>query len=410
MTAPIGRISRALLALLEMLFVRLIWRAGIARLARDPSPKNILVFGYMGIGDLLLFIPTLKALKKNFPDCRVTLLTGPYSGAPELARAITEIDEIINIDWVKASFFEKIKINRQLRALRFDTVIATYTAPIRFFLTGLSKVPLRTGHCRNIAYPQPWKSPFGYLKWRFQFEFMEEEFFKRLFFNKKVFIGQGPVHEMDKGLKLIEALLPGKSFEKTIELNIPRQAGLKSSDNLIAMHITASIGQRWKQWPLDRYQLLCQKILKDWPIKLVFLGTTGEQELAKNLLNALDADRIVNFMGKTSVLEAAALLKNCVLFIGGDSGLGHLSIAVGTPTIRIFGPSDQPGYAAWQGTRHADITLDLECRPCLVSGLLRPGVLNYANCPHKNCLNQLSVELVYQQVSQRLARLGVKNF
>lgn len=393
-------------------FLELAWFE-LSRLT-DPvkpasSPRNILVMATMGIGDLLMLSPLLQAIKKELPGSRLTLVAGKHSG--EVIAGFPYVDDVIITAWEGVGFKERRRITQQLKERRFDAVFCTCTVPLRFFMRGLARIPLRIGVVRKIKFPKPWLKPFAYCAWRFNMEFIQEEFFKRFFYNRFVVTNQDPVHEIDKALKLLEVITPGKTFDRrphfVLSSSFENQANTILSKNnsasgklRVAVHAGSSALLKWKQWPQEKWAELIERLSKKTAASFLLLGTADEARATRPLPGT------INLMGKTSLMEAAAVIKQCRLFIGGDSGLGHLALAVGTPSVRIFGPSDQPGYAVWTPGAHRDLFVDLPCRPCLVSGVLRPGVLNVSNCPHRNCLNQLSVETIYQNCIALLKESG----
>jgi ADP-heptose:LPS heptosyltransferase len=400
------RALTGLQAVAELFKLKLKWIVGGNRRATD-QPKNILVLGYMGVGDLVLFTPALRALKQAFPQSRITWLTGSYSGAAALTPAVPEIDEVLTFDWAGMDQMEKRIVNRALRERHFDLVIANYFSPVRFFMSGLSNVPLRVGSYRVLKFPHVWRRPFAYLRWRMHFEFLEEEFFRKRFFNVRVPITSADVHEVDKALKLIRAIATG-NHDRTPRLNIPSvmesrakrtldSLGVKSGDHLIAVHPAASPGQRWKQWPLERYATLCQHLIEREDVKILAVGTAAEWTEMSAAFKDLPPTRLLSVPDR-DLLEVAAMLRRCALVVGGDSGIAHLAVALGVPTVRLFGPTDPRAFAPINPGPHVNVTVDIVCRPCVFSGLPAPGVLNFTNCGHRACLNQMDETIVYNQV------------
>ena len=77
------------------------------------------------------------------------------------------------------------------------------------------------------------------------------------------------------------------------------------------------------------------------------MAAAHERPQAAPLLAALPPGRIIDLVGRTDLLTAAAVLRRCALFIGNDTGLMHLAAASGTPTLGLFGPSPVGQYAPW---------------------------------------------------------------
>ena len=108
---------------------------------------------------------------------------------------------------------------------------------------------------------------------------------------------------------------------------------------------------RGKEWRAERFaELAARLIAPDAPFALArvaVLAAAHERPPAAPLLAALPPVRIIDLVGKTDLLTAAAVLRRCALFIGNDTGLMHLAAAAGTPTLGLFGPSPVAQYAPW---------------------------------------------------------------
>jgi heptosyltransferase-2 len=87
--------------------------------------------------------------------------------------------------------------------------------------------------------------------------------------------------------------------------------------------------------------------------------------------------------------------------VGNESGLGHIAMALGIPSVRIFGMTDYASFRALDAG-HTDIRKDLPCSPCFVLGQIKKQSLNMHTCGHRNCLNTISVEEVFSAVAEKL--------
>ncbi len=106
-----------------------------------------------------------------------------------------------------------------------------------------------------------------------------------------------------------------------------------------------------KTWMPERFVELVQRLTDEsGPLpgaRLAVFGAPGEEAQAAPLCKALPAERVIDLVGKLDLLTSAACLERCSFFIGNDSGLMHLSAAVGTPTLGLFGPSSERRYGPW---------------------------------------------------------------
>jgi len=106
-------------------------------------------------------------------------------------------------------------------------------------------------------------------------------------------------------------------------------------------------GAHWppKIWPPRRFVELVAELRSEFH-GIVLLGDSTDAAPAREIAAAALL-ACVDLCGRTSILEAAAVLGRCACFIGNDSGPGHLAAAVGTPTLTLFGPGDPARYRPW---------------------------------------------------------------
>ena len=106
-----------------------------------------------------------------------------------------------------------------------------------------------------------------------------------------------------------------------------------------------------KEWPIQNFINLANMLTNEnSPLhnaKIILLGGSGEKNSVREIVSTLGEVRVLNLVAELDILSVAAILKKCNIFVGNDSGLMHLSAAVGTPTIGLFGPSKDSLYSPW---------------------------------------------------------------
>jgi len=124
---------------------------------------------------------------------------------------------------------------------------------------------------------------------------------------------------------------------------------LEGAARILALAPTANFFK--KQWHHDNYVALAQALTAEGaPLagaKVVVLGAPGEEAQALPVVAGLPEDQVVDFVGKTTPLQAAKLIRRSDLFVGNDSGLMHTSVAVGRPTVGLFGIGKPAVYGPW---------------------------------------------------------------
>lgn len=145
-----------------------------------------------------------------------------------------------------------------------------------------------------------------------------------------------------------------------------------------------------KTWMADRFVDLVRRLTREsGPLsgaRLAVFGAPGEESQAAPLREALPADRMIDLVGRLDLLQTAACLGRCNFFVGNDSGLMHISAAVGTPTLGLFGPSSERRYGPWGD--HCGFVRTPESLQEIVS---QPG---YHHTLPKSWMGNLSVEAV----------------
>lgn len=102
-----------------------------------------------------------------------------------------------------------------------------------------------------------------------------------------------------------------------------------------------------KQWPINNFIKLLREFCKNnREAQVALFAAPNESEQVEPILRALPKDQCINTIGG-HLLDSASLIRSSRLFIGNDSGLLHLSVAVNTPTIALFGPSNDKIYGPW---------------------------------------------------------------
>jgi ADP-heptose:LPS heptosyltransferase len=259
--------------------------------------KNILVIRNDRFGEFLLNIPAIRALKEKYPQAQITLAVN--STVYELAATVESANQVVLWDQIKQG----------LRKHSFDICVVLNPTKEAHWDSFLAGIPVRVGYNRKC----------GFL----------------LTHKMKDTKHQGDRHEVDCNLELV-GLLGAKPADKSITIKV--------NDSLFKYFINQKIvvihpftSDAVKQWPIERFVELAQRIRAELDLRVVLVGSSPDS-LKVN-------DNIINMINKTSLPELAALLKRASLVVSGDSGPMHLAAAVGTPVVALF-RNDLPGKTA----------------------------------------------------------------
>ena len=192
-----------------------------------------------------------------------------------------------------------------------------------------------------------------------------------------------PIKEIKKYTRIDAAIEEDKTKQFLRENNI--------GNNYIAIVPGAAWSQ--KQWSIDNYNNLIKKLIRSFNSTIVILGSTNDVICDKIIKH----DKIINLKDKTSLRMAMGVVKYAQHTLGSDTGLLHISEAMGTPVTMILGPtSKETGARVTLSDSRVIENKDLWCRPCSQNGS-RP-------CYRKEqyCMTEIDSEKVYSNVSRAL--------
>jgi ADP-heptose:LPS heptosyltransferase len=153
--------------------------------------------------------------------------------------------------------------------------------------------------------------------------------------------------------------------------------------NKVTIGISTGTNWRTRKWSIDNFKKVAEYFIKNYDIQIIELGKDCEYlGLGINLIN------------KTSVIEVAKILKQCDIFIGNDSGLIHLSLAVNTPTVGLFGPLIPERLISEENKPFLPLRASIKCQGCWSK-----GEMQYPDCCPKlfpNCMDSIRPEKVIE--------------
>jgi lipopolysaccharide heptosyltransferase II len=316
--------------------------------------ERILCVRLDALGDVLLTVPALRALKDSHSGRRLTLLTAPAGAA--VASLIPEIDDVIVYDapWMRASparhdsRVEYLLADR-LRHEDFHGAIV-FTAHSQnplpaALLCYLADIPLRLAHCRE--------NPYHLLThWVHDPEARET-----------------PVHEVRRQLNLVASVGCKTSNEK-LGLAVPEGARrhikrllAQQEINLqrpwVVIHPGAGVAAR--RYPPEGYAKAARLLALEKAYQVVFAGLAGDRELVEGIQDMMGVPSHA-LVGTLSFSEFTALLAAAPVLVANNTGPVHVAAAVGTPVVDIYALT-QPQHTPW-GVPHRILSHDVPCKYC----------------------------------------------
>ena len=316
------------------------------RRERPAALKRILVLRLERIGDLLMTLPALADLRTLAAGAEIDLIVGSWNA--DLARAIDPVTRTLPLDaaWLARerqgdTLPSLIGAARRWRHARYDLAI-NFEPDIRSNLILAASGAAWTAGYRSGGGGSLLDVAIDYDQ-RAHTSDNARRLVSTLF--------QAPVPE-DVSPALV---VPSESHQNASRL-------LRDTDGpLIGIH--ASGGRAIKQWPPERFAEVGRRLVDAVGATIVLTGGPGDRGLVEVVKAALPAAHVVDIAGHADLLTLAGVLERLDLLITGDTGPMHLAVAVGTPVVAVFGPSDPARYGP-RGPYDRIVRIDLPCSPC----------------------------------------------
>lgn len=325
--------------------------------------ERILVIRPGGIGDAVLLIPAIQAIRRKFPAAEITVLAEQRNGAA--FRLCPVIDRTFCYDKPKEIF----------RAIqnRYDVVMDTEQCHrLSALVARLTRSPMLIGFATNerkklLTHPIPYS---------------HDDYESASFFNLLAPVGISATDASrppylavpDTAMKSTESFfsgLAGKPF--------------------VAIFPGASIPER--RWGAVKFHKVAGK-LHGMGITTIVVGGREDGPQGERII---DGKYGLNLAGKTSLAETAAVIEKATVLVSGDSGILHIGVGLGKPTVSLFGPGIAKKWAP-QGDRHIVINKCLPCSPCTKFGYI-------PKCPiNAKCMADISVDEVVAAVVKLLVQ------
>lgn len=386
--------------------------------AREGAPKRVLVLGYAAIGDLIFMMPALRLLRESCPGARITFVADSYAGTRDILPASGLVDELWLYEHSElATGRVRREIGRRVAGAGFDAVVVSQATPLRPFAAAILPIPVRIGHWRPVSAPhEGWSAP-RYALWRLRRAVISGELERRLAFNRPVLVREDAEHSVSRNLRLLEPLgvRPPAAASLRPVLPVPAEAEAFAARELpdapglktVGLHVGKLSSAYAKIWPAERWGETCRALAARYRLRLVLVGGPDEAGLAAPFAQAFGGP-LVDLAGKCGILETFAAIRRCDLFLGSDTGMTKAAMALGVPTLTVWGPVERSGYGiVWEPEKHEEVFRPMPCAPCVRMGLRAEGsgVINFSNCGHRACLTELHPDAVAAAAIRRYGAL-----
>jgi len=333
------------------------------------------------VGDAIMSLPALRAVRSNFPRAHLAVVARPY--VADLYRGQGISDELIpyDADGKHHTWRGREALAAEIRAKKFDLALLLQNAFGAAWLAWRARIPQRIGYARDgrsalltnaVAIPKPGETPaherFYYL-----------ELLRRI----------GWIDHLPDDPRIA---LQVSDVARDRAMRMLLEAGARPRARRIAVGAGASYGSA-KCWPPARFAKALNAFLLHEPVDVLLFGTRAESAVSSAISSELSRPAI-DLTGKTSLADLPALLSQCHLFLGNDSGAMHVAAAVGLPVVAVFGPTDPCGTAPV--TPVATIVQQKPyCSPCFLR-----------RCPTDHrCMTAIPPEMVHAALRARFSEV-----
>jgi len=330
--------------------------------AHELKPFRILIRSSNWLGDAVMSVPAVRAIKNGRPDAKVTI-AGPAKIAP-MWKLVPEVDAIISLP--NGSLLPAVSLLKRRPA--FDVAILfpnSLRVALESWLTGIPRMVAYHGHWRRWLLNQIVREP------------------------RKP---GPPEHHSRRFLRIARecgAETSGSDRLREQALNI--QIAVAHQPIKIGLCAGAEYGPA-KRWLPERFAEVAAKVSAQSSGQWILFGTENDAAIGDQIAAAI-GDHCVNRIGQTTLEQLIDELRECRLLLTNDTGTMHLASLLGVPTVAIFG-STEPGLTGPLGDRHIIVRHQVECSPCF----LRECPIDF------RCMKAVSVEEAINGVLSILQR------
>jgi len=306
--------------------------------------KNILIFKISSLGDVVLSVPSIRALRRRFPRSVIKVMVDIHFR--EIFDNCPYIDEIITCDLKgRDRGLRFLSLAAKLRAEDFDISVDLQNSRKSHLLSFLASIQER----------------YWYDNGKFSF-----------FLNRKISLPEKAMNPVDHQAYVL-GLLGVTNLESYLELwpsaesdewadGFIQNSWLKKDQKIVGISISAS--RRWesKNWPISEMAELSDILAKEIGARVIILGLDEDVEKAEEFCRKTSA-KPIDAVGKTNISQLISLIKRCDILLTGDSASTHIAGATETPFVALFGPTD-PERHLHPVKKYKVLRTDIKCSPC----------------------------------------------
>lgn len=323
------------------------------------------------VGDAVMSLPALRALRERFPSAHIAVLARPW--VADLYGREPFCDELIPYTAPKGweGIRDKWQAARNLKQRQFDVAVLLQNAFEAALVTWLARIPVRIGYDRDVRgmfltnavqVPKPGELP------------NHQRFYYLELLRRSGLIEEFPQND--------ECFLEGT--QRAAEAGRVRLHEFGLGDRVIGVSPGAAYGTA-KRWLPERFAEAAAQLANELQTGVAVFGSKDEKDLSESVSQQVEQRgvRSRSFAGATTLGEFIEMAAACELFLTNDSGAMHVASALNVPTVAVFGATDHVATGP-AGHRNSIVREPVECSPCLLR-----------ECPiDHRCMTRVSVDRV----------------
>jgi lipopolysaccharide heptosyltransferase II len=342
-----------------------------------PAPK-ILIVQPSRIGDLIFSLPVLSAIKKKYPNARLSWIVNKK--CIEILEKNPLLENIFIWDSSKISFKYYINLRRQLSEQKFDLSIDLHGLAKSAILVKLAgaKFKIASSSTNNMKE----------FSWLFSNEIKspKESHCVERYFEVAKYLNC--TYEINYPITILD-----ENFKSVREKLLKESANL---DKLIGIHPGA--GWISRRWGIHKFAALAGRLKNELGVDIVIVGGkesgSTENGLSEEIITHTNV-KIIDMSRKFTLKDLCAFLKICKVFVGNEAGPIHIATALNTQAVAILGPTNAKRTGPYKGNTKI-VQHQVSCQPC-----------RNRNCKNTICMQYITVSEVFEEVKKKYNKKNI---
>jgi ADP-heptose:LPS heptosyltransferase len=370
----------------------------LSKKPKIENPRSFLFIKLFGLGSIILSYPTIKEVRKRYPDAKIYFLTFKQNKAIlSLVNVVDDTNIItVSMDSIFSFLSDIIKIFIFLRRQKFDVLIdmeffSRATAILGYLIGAKNRIGFYGYHTEGLKRGRLINTPVNYN---------HTLHVSRVFFTllKPFGITQ------DSFSPELPHVRPNADYNNKISVLL-KDNGIANPEELtrwITINPNASDLAPLRKWPKEYFIDLSRKILESHDdTGIIYIGSKSEQAFVDSLLSSIGFEgRVCSIASKTSLRDLIDVFHFADIFITNDSGPAHIASLTPIKGIVLFGPETSAQYSPLSENLHC-IERGLDCQPCIT---VFNGKRSF--CKENLCLRQITPEDIFKCFQSMISSSG----